>query len=598
MKRWFAKSLNRKLSLLILFAVVLPLLTMGTVSYRIATSVTEDKAKQAGMNTLKQVTDKLDFVIQDVENMSIFLIGQKDVQSYLGKEESDINLYSQLVGTLWNLSYSKKYIANITIIPKNSNPALFTTTITNSGLAPLLQQYETTNKSAPKWWSPLYDIQTSDGLRKVISLVRPIRDFSLFKTLGTLSFSLDQSEIEHYLTEAGWETSGFVVLVDANNRIIAGGDRKWLMKDMSDVFPNLHGLTETSGVSNVLQGMHPYTVLYNGLPRVGWKLVGFIPTNIYQKQNGFVLTVTAVTIIIALLLAMALVTYFLRWVTNPLMKLTKYLKDLNPDETIPTFEVKSVDEVGLLVHSYNKLSDRISRLKIQVQINEAMKKEADIMALQAQINPHFLYNTLSSIHWIALMNKDRQIAEMVGALSDFLRFSLNKGEEFCVVQQEVSHAQNYAYIQAIRFPEQFEIEFFIDPAMTQKVMLKLLLQPLIENSLIHGIQKKKTKGHIYVHGELREHDMKFVVEDTGIGMDEAKLRDIHGQLALANQKLGIRSEADEERKKVVTSYGLINVHRRLLLHYGAGAGLVLESTLGTGTRITFLIPRERGESSV
>ncbi|MGO4500123.1 sensor histidine kinase [Paenibacillus sp. 2RAB27] len=598
MKRWFAKSLNRKLSLLILFAVVLPLLTMGTVSYRIATSVTEDKAKQAGMNTLKQMTDKLDFVIQDVENMSIFLIGQRDVQSYLGKEESDINLYSQLVGTLWNLSYSKKYIANITIIPKNSNPALFTTTITNSGLAPLLQQYETTNKSAPKWWSPLYDIQTSDGLRKVISLVRPIRDFSLFKTLGTLSFSLDQSEIEHYLTEAGWESSGFVVLVDANNRIIAGNDPKWLMRDMSDVFPNLHGLTETSGVSNVLQGMHPYTVLYNGLPRVGWKLVGFIPTNIYQKQNGFVLTVTAVTIIIALLLAMALVIYFLRWVTNPLMKLTKYLKDLNPDETIPTFEVKSVDEVGLLVHSYNKLSDRISRLKIQVQLNEAMKKEADIMALQAQINPHFLYNTLSSIHWIALMNKDRQIAEMVGALSDFLRFSLNKGEEFCVVQQEVSHAQNYAYIQAIRFPEQFEIEFFIDPAMTQKVMLKLLLQPLIENSLIHGIQKKKTKGHIYVHGELREHDMKFVVEDTGIGMDEAKLRDIHGQLALANQKLGIRSEADEERKKVVTSYGLINVHRRLLLHYGAGAGLVLESTPGSGTRITFLIPRERGESSV
>lgn len=430
MKRWFAKSLNRKLSLLILFAVVLPLLTMGTVSYRIATSVTEDKAKQAGMNTLKQMTDKLDFVIQDVENMSIFLIGQRDVQSYLGKEESDINLYSQLIATLWNLSYSKKYIANITITPKNSNPALFTTTIMNSGLAPLLQQYETVYKSAPKWWSPLYDIQTSDGLRKVISLVRPIRDFSLFKTLGTLSFSLDQAEIEHYLTEAGWESSGFVVLVDASNRIIAGGDPKWLMQNMADVFPGLQGHKETSGVSSVLQGMHPYTVLYNGLPRVGWQLVGFIPTEIYQKQNGFVLTVTAVTILIALLLAMALVIYFLRWVTNPLMKLTKYLKDLNPDETIPTFEVKSVDEVGLLVHSYNKLSDRISRLKDQVQLNEAMKKEADIMALQAQINPHFLYNTLSSIHWIALMNKDRQIAEMVGALSDFLRFSLNKGRSF------------------------------------------------------------------------------------------------------------------------------------------------------------------------
>lgn len=598
MKRWFAKSLNRKLTLLILFAVVLPLLTMGTVSYWIATSVTEDKAKQSGMNTLKQMTDKLDFVIQDVENMSIFLIGQKDVQSYLGKEESDINLYSQLIGTLWNLSYAKDYIANITITPKNSNPVLFTTTITNSGLAPLLQQYESVYKSAPKWWSPLYEIKTSDGLKKVISLIRPIRDFSLFKTLGTLSFSLDQAEIEHYLTEAGWESSGFVVLVDTDNRIIAGGDPKWLMKNVTEVFPSMPTLSEKSGVSSVMQGLHPYTVLYNDIPRVGWKLVGFIPTNIYKQQNGYVLTVTAVTIIIALLLAMLLVLYFLRWVTNPLMKLTKYLKDLNPDETIPTFEVKSVDEVGLLVHSYNKLSERIGRLKEQVQLNEAMKKEADIMALQAQINPHFLYNTLSSIHWIALMNKDRQIAEMVGALSDFLRFSLNKGEEFCTVQQEVSHAQNYAYIQAIRFPEQFEIEFFMDPAMTQNGMLKLLLQPLIENSLIHGIQKKKTKGHIYVHGELREHDMKFVVEDTGMGIDEVKLRDLHSQLASANQKLGIRSEADEERKKVVTSYGLINVHRRLLLHYGVRSGLVLESMLGTGTRITFTIPHEKGDSAV
>lgn len=88
------------------------------------------------------------------------------------------------------------------------------------------------------------------------------------------------------------------------------------------------------------------------------------------------------------------------------------------------------------------------------------------------------------------MNKDRQIAEMIGALSDFLRFSLNKGEEFCAVQQEISHAQNYAYIQAMRFPDQFEIEFFIVPEMLQTMMLKLLLQPLIENSLIHGIQKK------------------------------------------------------------------------------------------------------------
>ncbi|RTE05615.1 cache domain-containing sensor histidine kinase [Paenibacillus whitsoniae] len=597
MRRWFTKSLNRKLSLLILFAVILPLVSLGFVSYGIATSVTEDKAKSAGLTTLKQISDKLNFVIQDVENMSMFLIGQKDIQNYLSSEEGDVNSYSQIVGTLWNLSSSKKYIANITIDPRDNNPALSTTTITKSGLTPLILQYEKAIQSAPKWWSPLYEIQTTDGPKKVISLVRPIRDFSTFKTLGTLSFSLDQKELASYLTTAGWETSGFVVMLDSENQIIAGGDPGWQMRDIADVFPGMHPFSSPVGVSNVLQGMTPYTVLYNTLSGIGWKLVGFIPTEIYQKQNRFVLNVTAVTVVIALLIAMGLVLYFLRWVTNPLMKLTKSLKDLNPDEATPTIEVKSTDEVGLLVHSYNKLSERIGRLKEQVQLNEAMKKEADILALQAQINPHFLYNTLSSIHWIALMNQDRQIAEMVGALSDFLRFSLNKGEEFCLVQQEVAHAQNYAYIQSIRFPDQFEIEFFFDPELLPLPMLKLLLQPLIENSMIHGIQKKKAKGHIYVHGELRETEMKFVVEDTGIGMDELKLREIQGVLTAATQELGLRSAADREAVRTVTSYGLVNVHRRLLLHYGPQSGLTVDSTQGTGTRIAFTIPYDRGEQT-
>ncbi|MGG1520057.1 histidine kinase [Paenibacillus oryzisoli] len=597
MRRWFTKSLNRKLSLLILFAVILPLVSLGFVSYGIATSVTEDKAKSAGLTTLRQISDKLNFVIQDVENMSMFLIGQKDIQNYLSSEEGDVNSYSLIVGTLWNLSSSKKYIANITIAPRNNNPMLSTTTITKSGLTPLIQQYDKAIQSAPKWWSPLYEIQTTDGPKKVISLVRPIRDFSTFKTLGTLSFSLDQKELASYLTTAGWETSGFVVMLDSENQIIAGGDPSWQMRDIADVFPGMNPFSSASGVSNVLQGLTPYTVLYNTLPGIGWKLVGLIPTEIYQKQNRFVLNVTAVTVVIALLIAMGLVLYFLRWVTNPLMKLTKSLKDLNPDEATPTIEVKSTDEIGLLVHSYNKLSERIGRLKEQVQLNEAMKKEADILALQAQINPHFLYNTLSSIHWIALMNQDRQIAEMVGALSDFLRFSLNKGEEFCLVQQEVAHAQNYAYIQAIRFPDQFEIEFFFDPELLQLPMLKLLLQPLIENSMIHGIQKKKAKGHIYVHGELRESEMKFVVEDTGIGMDELKLREIQAVLTAASQELGLRNAADREAVRTVTSYGLVNVHRRLLLHYGQQSGLTVDSTQGAGTRIAFTIPYERGEQT-
>jgi len=587
MRRWLANSLKRKLTLLLLFAILLPLLFAGVVSYRMAASVTEEKAKQSGMNTLNQIKDKLEFVVQDVENMSIFLIGEKDIQLYLDNEREDIARYSLIIGTLTNLAFSKKYISNITIKPKNGNPELSNSTILKSGLPPLLEQYKMDYRITPKLWTSLYENQTTDGLKRVISLVRPVRNFYNFKEMGWISVSLDQKEIERFIDAAGWEKSGYVLLLDKDGKIISGGDPSWLTQPLSAIFPDMEKLEGTNGVQKYGSGKEQKTILYNKIPSLGWELVGFIPTQVYGAQNNYVLTVTAFATGIALLLAVGLMLYFIQWVTTPLTKLTRSLKELNLDETIPTYSIKSTDEIGLLVRSYNKLGEKIDRLKTQVQFNEAKKKEADIQALQAQINPHFLYNTLSSIHWIALMNKDRQIAEMVGALSDFMRFSLNKGEEYCQVRQEIAHAQNYAHIQSIRFPEQFTIEFFVDPDMMPMPMLKLLLQPLIENSLIHGIQKKKEKGQVFVHGELQDGEMKFVVEDTGIGIEEGRLREIRRRLFSAVDQ---EPRTPDRNMTKSGSYGLLNVHRRLKLHYGNESGLTIDSEAGKGTRISFTIP--------
>jgi two-component system sensor histidine kinase YesM len=209
-----------------------------------------------------------------------------------------------------------------------------------------------------------------------------------------------------------------------------------------------------------------------------------------------------------------------------------------------------------------------------------MKTEADMQALQAQINPHFLYNTLSSIHWMALMNQDHQTADMVGNLSDFLRFSLNKGAQFTSVEQEIAHVRHYANIQAIRYPDQFDIVFAIDSQLYLKKILKLLLQPLIENALVHGLQKKPGKGAISVHASLQGSLMTFTVEDSGAGIAADKLAHIRTRL----------NEPEEVRGESKDHYGLRNVNLRLLLHYGADAGLKIESTEGVGTIVSFSLP--------
>lgn len=584
MRRWLAKSLQRKLSLLLLIAVVLPLLATGVVSYRIASSLTEEKEKQSGMNMLRQMGDRLDFMVRDVESMSVFIIGEKDIQQYLDNERADITLFANNIGFLTNLVFSKPYISNVTITPTNDFPVLSNTTIVHSGLTKQLEERQELMAGRTKGWTSLYENQTSaDGLKRVVSLVRPIRSLSKFQMLGVLSISLDEAEMRKIIKGSGWEKTGFVMIVDENDQILSGDSTDWLNRSMYDRLPHAGPMDGNEGVfTYTAENKQENTVLYHKLSQPNWKLVGVIPTDVYTSQNRFVLTVTAVAIGIALLLSIALVLWFIRWVTRPLAGLAVKLKDINPDEPVPTFEVKSSDEVGLLLHSYNKLSDRIERLKDQVQLNEAKKKEADIMALQAQINPHFLYNTLSSIHWMALMNKDERIAGMVGALSDFLRFSLNKGEEFCSVQQEVSHAQNYITIMSIRFHDKFDNEFYIDPELNGKPMLKLLLQPLIENCIMHGLQKQKGKGHLYVYGERHGDTMTFVVEDTGIGIEEEKLRELRRNLNAASGM----SSLEPGR----SGFGLRNVHQRLQLHYGAHTGLTIESESGVGTRFSFTIP--------
>jgi two-component system sensor histidine kinase YesM len=581
MRNWMKKSLKRKLTIMLIVAFLLPLLSFGYFSYQTASNITEEKTKQSGMNILGQVQTNLEFIVQDIENMSVFIIGRKNIQEYLNNGADDITKLTDVSGFLLDLAESKSYISNITIEPINPLiSSVSTLTISHSDLPDITKQEPHYFEEHAKWWSPLYEIQTNSGAENVISLVRPIRSTGKFKKLGMMTISIREDAINGILKQSGISGSGFVVLLQPDNRIISGGEPAWLNKGVDEIFPGIGKIPSGKGFYDYGTGKMKKTILYDNVSKVDWKLLGFVPFKEYTSDNRYVLSLTGIAVGIALLLVIGLVLFFVQWVTQPLLALTHFLKDANPDEPIPTYHVKSMDEVGQLVKSYNKLSRRIESLTEQVKLKETRKKEADMQALQAQINPHFLYNTLSSIHWMALMNKDNKISNMVGALSEFLRFSLNKGGEICSVEQEVSHARNYADIQAIRFPDQFELFFYIDPKLHSCSMLKLVLQPLIENALMHGIQKKTGRGVIQIYGGFDAKSMRFIVEDDGVGMEPQLLASIRQQLA----------ESLEENQAITANYGLKNVHRRLILHYGEASGLSIESIEGKGTTIKFSIP--------
>ncbi|OXM85994.1 sensor histidine kinase [Paenibacillus rigui] len=587
MWRWLGLSLGRKLSFIMLVTTLIPLVFLGGFAYKISSNITEEKTEQAGIDTLRQMDANLRFMLQDVENLSITLIGQSDIQQYVNRTDQDVATQTRIIAFMANLVSSKDYILNVTIYPANANPTLSTATIYSSDLDRIVRIPDIESKM----WTELYTVDTYNGRSKVLSFIRPLRSVNNYQTLGWLSISLNEKAISRYWSQPKLgDGQGNVALLNEKGNVVSATESQWLSEPFDSLYPGVRaGMHSAYGTMTYGEQKHEKkSMLYYKEALVGWTLVGVIPFELYSAQNRYILQLTAIAVLVSILATVGIVFFVVHRVTNPLRALTRLLSKVNPEEPLPLYTTGTTDELGKLAESYNMLGSHIEKLKKQVIRNEARKKEADMRALQAQINPHFLYNTLSSIHWIALLTEEKRIADMVGALSDFLRFSLNKGKEFCPVHQELAHIKNYAQVQSIRFPDKFDVDIVVDPELRDKFMLKLLLQPLVENAMIHGVQKKEGRGMITVYVEPKGDHMSFLVLDDGIGMTEE-------QLALIKKSL--QEPADQQDFSDVASYGLRNVNERLQLHYGPDAGLLIESKPNAGTRVSFTIPFVEGGGS-
>ncbi len=247
----------------------------------------------------------------------------------------------------------------------------------------------------------------------------------------------------------------------------------------------------------------------------------------------------------------------------------------------------NVDEITELGMSFNIMIGRIRQLldsKIKEQEN---LKKAELKALQAQINPHFLYNTLDTIIWMVQANKPEQVVDLVQALSNFFRIALSKGEDWINIEQEVEHVRCYLTIQKMRYHDILDYEIEVDEDIRSGTILKLTLQPLVENAIYHGIKNKRSGGTITVRAR-RVGQEKVLVEilDNGTGFTPYKLKKIQETLA---------SESTDEYHFTETGFGLENVHRRIQLYYGREYGLTVQSRYQEGTRVAVLIPLKVNE---
>ena len=290
----------------------------------------------------------------------------------------------------------------------------------------------------------------------------------------------------------------------------------------------------------------------------GWTFLHVIEMKELLRQSNKIATYTTLIASSIAVVAM-LISFFLSGsITRPLLQLKKMMVDWTKGarDFGGTFER---DEVGAIGESFKRMAAENANLNEKLVRSELKEREAELRTLQAQIKPHFLYNTLDSIYWMATLQKNDDIAQMAVSLSESFKLSLNKGKETIPVFKELKHVEHYLTIQNIRYDRRFAYVQEVEDSILGMEMLKLLLQPLVENAIYHGLEPKIGKGTVRLTGKKEQDFLVFAVEDDGVGI--------------------------EDMAKTEQGYGLSNVKERLLLYYGPSSSLSIESEAGRGTRI-------------
>jgi two-component system sensor histidine kinase YesM len=319
-------------------------------------------------------------------------------------------------------------------------------------------------------------------------------------------------------------------------------------------------------------------VNYAKVGNTDWKLIIFTPYDSIFKQINDIRKNTAIFIALMLLIFTAITVLISFTITGPIKMLRNNMRKVKEDDLGQMMPVQGSDEVKDLIVEYNKMTRRIKTLFENVKEEQKQKQELRFKALQAQINPHFILNTLNNIKFVAIMSRANEAAKMITALGSIMEDCIGKGEDIINLGQEIKYIENYVYLQKIRYNDKFSVFYDIDEEVLNCRVFKFILQPIVENSIYHGIQNIEGTGRIDISAHKEGDNLVIKVKDNGAGIQPERLKAIREYL--------YKGTEPEKKGRV----GIKNIHDRIVLSYGEEYGLKIDSIEGKETEVTVVIP--------
>lgn len=604
--------MSRKLFLAFVLLIALPLSFVGYITYTNYSSSVEEQTKAYSETMQENMMNRIDEYIDDMVRLSSVPSYQDEIKANLirsnryyeqrmkiGADEREnfdllLSIQRGIEDNIAFINTIKKGAHSVYIFDRYGNG--YYATSGGSVRQDLKMSYREWTESVADSSGEARLLGTQkytsslQSEKYAFTVVRKIIDKSL-NPVGLIAVDAGIDVIEEGVRELDNVTKGSSILIDGDGSVIYDSHKPERIAtniDGDEAVVRAAGVKgsfylETEGVGKLY--------IYTTSPNTGWKVMTGIPVDELTRDARVTRNVTFVATLVALLVAMIISVIMSYALANPLRRMMKLMKSVQEGDFSVQFQVKNRDEVGQLGTHFNRMIVRIDQLIRDIYEIEAKKQEAELQALQNQINPHFMYNTLESIRMTAELNDDADAADMIAILGKLLRYGISDPHEQVTLRDEIDHVKNYVELLNYRYPDRFRLEVDIPESEAGRLMrlpvTKLILQPIVENAIYHGMDESKPAMHIRIGAERSGGTVAVRIRDDGTGMDAETLDKLNQSLS------GVLPAAEQPSR--VGGIGLRNVNERIKLHYGSAYGLKASSEQGSGTEIELLLPEWKGD---
>lgn len=583
--RHYFGNLSIRYKLIIYFVLVISLLlfSLGFVLNIIYSRIIEKAASDNTSMMISQVNQNVESYIDKTENVIDMLSKQPEIISFLNLtsmyNDNRIGIETDARSRLTTVKESYPEIEGILVANESD---LYVSNELYRESRNLLSDDEWYNKailnpSEFQLISKPTDRNLATSLsytsNDIVSVSKAVLDPETNRYIGVILVDLKIDTFKSIVESAKFGKSGFVYMADRNGEII-------FTSSNPVVYRINNNWLQSSSSGPIIKGINGirYQIIYSVSENTGWKTIGVFSLNevlgVVVLLRYYTFAIAAITFMLAIIISI----YFTASIVRPINKLKKLMKKVEDGNLDIIFNSASNDEIGQLGQGFNHMLYETRHLIEVVGSEQKSKREAELRLLQSQIKPHFLYNTLDNIQWMAQEHHAQDIVDIVAALTTLFRYTIGKGGEFVQVREELEHITSYLYIQKVRYEEKLNYTIEMSDEILNLYMLRLSLQPLVENAIYHGIKEKRGSGQITLTGEIQDGQLYFSVRDNGTGISPEKLQEINRMLN------------DRSLKNTRVGYGIYNVNERIKLTFGPEYGLKYSSILGEGTTVEVFYP--------